>query len=129
MKICEKLVRLTPNAKRKTASEASQRAIAADKKQKKRVKSGVAGREWRRDECAVEGGVTGVEEAGNHSGHRQARRQQAGTAWRGGSGGVTGVEEAGNHSGQGGRGGGGQAARRGVLQMRKKVFNFGIEKK
>ena len=98
MKICEKLVRLTPNAKRKTASEASQRAIAADKKQKKRVKSGVAGREWRRDECAVEGGVTGVEEAGNHSG-------------------------------QGGRGGGGQGARRGVLQMRKKVFNFGIEKK
>ena len=47
MKICEKPVRLTPNAKEKTASEASQRAIAADKKRKKRVKSGVTRRAGR----------------------------------------------------------------------------------
>ena len=40
MKLCEKPVRLTPNAEEKTASEASQRAIAADKKRKKRFTSG-----------------------------------------------------------------------------------------
>ena len=42
MKLCEKPVRLTPNAKEKTASEVSQRTIAADKKLKKRFASGVA---------------------------------------------------------------------------------------
>ncbi len=58
MKLCEKPVRLTPNAKEKTVSEVSQRAIAADKKLKKRFTSGagdVAGVED--EEAAAEAGV------------------------------------------------------------------------
>ena len=63
MKICEKLVRLTPNAKEKTASEASQIAIAADKKRKKRFTSGAGDVAVVEDEEDAAGSVANEEKS------------------------------------------------------------------
>jgi hypothetical protein len=63
MKICEKLVRLTPNAKEKTASEASQSAITADKKRKKRFTSGAGDVAVVEDEEDAAGSVANEEKS------------------------------------------------------------------